>query len=163
MRRLSFLFLCTIIILFASCSESADTRPAEARIKEVLDNYIKAWEAADVEAMSKLWAHDAEMVNFGTDAPERWTGWDALKKQYEIVFESFKNVDIAVDHRTIKISKSGTVAWYTQVTTTNFVAKGQPASVSGLRISGVLEKRNGKWLFVHNHSSLPVEEKVIKF
>ena len=163
MKKSSILILCTLLLTLSYCTESADTRPPEARVKEVLDDYVKAWKAGDVDMMSKIWANDEDVVVIGTDAPERLIGWETLHKTYVKLFDIMKDTDIAVRNQKIKVSKSGTVAWYSQNITMNFIANGQPASVPNIRLTGVLEKRNNHWVLVQNHSSLPVEEDVIEY
>jgi len=160
MKHFSFLI---IFILLLSCTETPDTGTAESDIKEVLDHYVQAWKAGDIDMIAKLWAHDEDIVAFGTDAAERWVGWKTLKEQYVKIFDVLVDTDIAISSQTITISESGTVAWYSQLMTMSFIAQGQPASVPNIRVSGVLEKRNNRWLLVQRHSSLPVEEKVIEY
>lgn len=47
----------------------------KAEVKAAIERFFQAMDAQDMEAMSALIAHDAEMVHFGTDAAERWVGW----------------------------------------------------------------------------------------
>ncbi|MHB1193872.1 MAG: nuclear transport factor 2 family protein [Longimicrobiales bacterium] len=39
----------------------------------------------------------------------------------------------------------------------------ETASVEGMRLTGVLEKRNGTWLMVHFHGSVPVSAQIVAY
>ena len=109
-----------------------------------------------MELFSRIIAHDADMVNYGTDAAEHFVGWEALQKAVEEMFPAFENIKITVKDQVIKVHSSGTVAWFSQVWDWDLVAEGQPVSAPGCRFTGVLEKRNNSWVFVQFHNSVPV-------
>jgi len=76
--------------------------------------------------------------------------------------EVFKNPDFTyVRHELkdlkIKLSKTGDVAWYYCVLDDINSYKGQPANWENARWTGVLEKRNGKWVIVQHHFSFASE------
>ncbi|NUQ40702.1 MAG: nuclear transport factor 2 family protein [Calditrichaceae bacterium] len=128
----------------------------KAQVKKVVDQIAQAMEAEDVEAISAIVAHDADMVNFGTDATERWVGWDALQASIEQQFAAFDNQQVSVRDQVIKVGASGTTAWYSQIMDWNLDAGGEVVNLEGMRASGVWEKRDGKWKIVQMHFSVGV-------
>lgn len=65
----------------------------------------------------------------------------------------------------INFSQSGTVAWYSARVDDCWEWKGEPDCLKDLTQTGVLEKRDGKWLHVQMHGSYPVDkipEKYVK-
>ncbi|MBI2617541.1 nuclear transport factor 2 family protein [Candidatus Gottesmanbacteria bacterium] len=133
-----------------------DIEAEKAKVKSVIDQFQQIWETKDMELLSKIIAHDAEMVNFGTDAFEHFVGWEALKKAVEKMLPSFENIKIAVRNQVVKVHPSRNVAWFSQVWDWGLMVEGKPVHSEGQRFTGVLEKRNGKWVFVQFHNSVPV-------
>jgi ketosteroid isomerase-like protein len=70
----------------------------------------------------------------------------------------FKAVRYEIRDLRINISRSGDVAWYYCVLDDVNEWKGQPASWMNTRWTGVLEKRDGKWVIVQMHFSFAKEQ-----
>jgi len=96
------------------------------------------------------------MVNYGTDVAEYFVGWKALKETLEKMLPSIESINISVKDQVIKVHPSGNMAWFSQVWDWDMVVGGQPVHSEGQRLTGVLEKRNGNWVFVQFHNSVPV-------
>lgn len=62
---------------------------------------------------------------------------------------------ITVLDQLITVHPSGMVAWFAEVADWDFKAAGHPVHAAGCRISGVLEKRNGRWVLIQFHGSMP--------
>ncbi len=103
------------------------------------------------------------MVTFGTDAAERWIGYEpaenALKRQFESVEES----QGTTRERVIVVHRSGEVAWWSELRDWKGKAQGESVSEEGVRLTGVLEKRNGHWVIVQVHASVPVSGQLVKY
>jgi ketosteroid isomerase-like protein len=69
----------------------------------------------------------------------------------------FKAVRYEIRDLKINISKSGDVAWYFCALDDVNEWKGKPASWMNTRWTGVLEKRDGKWVIVQMHFSFAKE------
>ena len=133
-----------------------DIKAEKTKVKEVVDQFEQFWETQDMELLSRIMAHDADMVNYGSDAAEHFVGWEALKESLERMLPSLENIKITVRNLVIKVHPSGNVAWFSQVWDWDLVIEGQPVHSAGQRLSGVLEKRNENWVFVQFHNSVPV-------
>ncbi len=70
---------------------------------------------------------------------------------------NFKPVRYEIRDLTITISASGDAAWWYCVLDDINEWKGQPANWENTRWTGVLEKREGKWLIVQMHFSFVQE------
>jgi len=156
MKKLFALFIVATFLVMSACTPQVDLEAEKAKVKTVVDQFTQVWETEDVELFSRIMAHDADMVNFGSDAPEHFVGWEALKEAVEQMFPSFENTKIAVKDQVIKVHPSGHVAWFSQIWDWDLVVGGQPVRLEGCRFTGVLEKRNGNWVFVQFHNSIPV-------
>lgn len=133
-----------------------DFEAEKAKVKSVVDQFAQFWETKDMVLFSRIMSHDADMINYGSDVPEHFVGWQALKVSVEKMLPSFKNTKITVKDRVIKVHPSGIVAWFSQVWDWDLEFEGKPIQNHGQRLTGVLEKRNGNWVFVQFHNSVPV-------
>ena len=154
-----FVLSAFILLLINACTQKAekiDMAAEKAAVKDVLDKLQQAMTSEDMDMFSALIAHDADMVSFGTDASERWAGWDALKIAMEKQNAAFDNMKIAVRDQVIKVSPAGDAAWFSEVMDWSIETGGQQVNLDGARATGVLEKRGGKWLVVQMHFSIGV-------
>jgi len=156
MKNLSALFFGAAFLVMSGCTQKVDLEAEKAKVKSVVDQFEQVWETEDMELFSRIMAHDADMVNYGTDAVEHFVGWEALKEAVEKMFPAFENTKITVKDQVIKVHPSGNVAWFSEVWDWDLAIGGQPVRLEGCRFTGVLEKRNGNWVFVQFHNSVPV-------
>ncbi|NBC18237.1 MAG: DUF4440 domain-containing protein [Bacteroidetes bacterium] len=112
---------------------------SEAEVEAALRQFFHAMNTQDLALMERLVAHDAEMVHIGTDADEIWRGWDNLWAATIVQFEDLEAYDATLRDLTIRCS--GDVAWYFHLL--------------DARITGVFERREGRWKMVQTHVSLP--------
>ena len=70
----------------------------------------------------------------------------------------FKAVRYEIRDLKIKLSKSGDVAWFFCILDDINEWKGQPANWENTRWSGVLEKRESRWVIVQQHFSFAAKD-----
>lgn len=132
-------------------------------IQKLIADQNAAWERKDTAWFEANSVHDADIVNFGTDAAEIWVGWgpyfDAAKKQVAAM-ESIKGKPHDVR---VKVHAPGQVASVSYVVDFEGVSGGQKFAVHGMRVLQVVEKRNGRWLFSSGHASMPVAGQAVKY
>lgn len=143
-------------VALSGCTQKVDLEAETVKVKSVVDQFAQVWESEDMELFSRIMAHDADMVVYGSDAPEHWVGWEPLKESVEKMLTSLENTKITVREQSIKVHPSGTVAWFSEVWDWDMVLEGKAVRSEGQRLTGVLEKRNGNWVFVQIHNSVPV-------
>jgi len=151
--------------------EKAQAQPApvvnleaeKAAVKPVVDQWIEGMKTKDVESFSRIFAHDSDMINFGTDAAEKWVGWETLKESMERQFKSIDIDNFSIKDQVIRVHKSGEVAWFSEVLDFTGKTQGKPFTVEGFRLTGVLEKQAGNWVFVQFHASMPVPGQAVKY
>lgn len=81
-------------------------------------------------------------------------GFEEFKKAEKFwISPDFKAVRYEIRDLKINFSKSGNVAWFFCMLDDINEWKGQPANWENTRWTGVLEKREGKWLLVQQHFS----------
>ena len=156
MKTLFAFFFGAAFLVMSGCTQNVDIEAEKAKVKSVVDQFEQVWETEDMALFSRIMAHDADMVNYGTDAAEHFVGWEVLKEAVEKMFPSLENTKITVKDQVIKVHPSGNVAWFSEVWDWDLVVEGKPVRSEGCRFTGVLEKRNGNWVFVQFHNSVPV-------
>lgn len=135
------------------CSK-VDTESEVAVIKEVIHNSIGWAKTKDKELAYSCFAQDSSLFFFNPD-PDNTVGFESLKQLTENVFmnEAFKAIRYEIRDLKINLSRSGDVAWYAAMLDDINEWNGQPASWINVRWTGVLEKRDSKWVIVQMHFS----------
>jgi len=155
MKNVMVLIMMTALILTGGCARKADIDAEKAAINTVLDQVIESLDKEDIDLLSNVYAHDEDMVCIGTEGSERVVGWEPLKVMMQKQFEATDESKLSVKDRTIKVHSSGQVAWFSEIIDWDITAQGQTFQIKGLRGTGVLEKRDGSWVVVQVHYSVP--------
>jgi uncharacterized protein (TIGR02246 family) len=150
------------VLLGSTPSFSADSAEVTA-VRAVLEKVVRAWETNDGPLFAGIIAHDSNIVAFGTDAAEHFVGWDALKASVDKQFSTYTGTKVVVRQRDIKLAAGGSVAWASEVLDLSTRSGSEPVTLAGMRVTTVLEKREGTWLIVTFHYSVPVAGQAIKY
>ena len=151
------LLLIPAFFVFPSCQESEciDLNKEKENVELLLEKYVIANEDQKIELAEEIWADDEQIVAFGTSSDEKFVGWKAIKTTIQKQFDSFSNTYISVSDQKININCTGNTAWFSEIINYNFIRDSIPLSYEGIRYTGVLEKRDGKWVIVQSHMSIP--------
>lgn len=150
----------------AGSSNQTSPRDEKTVIEKVIKDSI-CW------ALTKDWAlaestlaHDEDLFYFWTDSTFTVEGWKQHIKYYDTWMDPrFKAVRTEVRDLRIHLSRSGDVAWYAAILDDVVEWDGKRGGGENIRWTGVLEKREGKWVIVQMHASLAadkVRESVMK-
>jgi len=161
-KSIAFLLAIAFLAIFV-CEKKVDIETEKARVKLVCDQFVQALETENMEMITKTHAHDDDMVMFGTDAAERWVGWESFRDAVQNQFDAFESVDISVKDQVIKVHESGRTAWFSEIVDFNFKVQGQPVSVNGVRVTGIMDKRDGNWVIIQSHTSVPVVGQAVEY
>jgi len=142
---------------------AVDLEAAKVGVNSVLNQMIQAYETENIDLFSKIIAHDPDIVMLGTDAAERFVGYEPVEESMKKQFESYEESKLTSKERVIKVHQSGEVAWWSELWDVQGKAQGQPYALEGMRVTGVLEKRNGNWIIVQWHASIPVSGQAVKY
>ncbi|MCF8366179.1 MAG: nuclear transport factor 2 family protein [Bacteroidales bacterium] len=158
-----------VLLLFVSmfmllgCSqvkkEKTDIQQEKDAIKLVLEKYAIANETQDMDMIEEIWCPSESIVSFGTLSGEKMVGWAQIRNAVEAQFSRFSNTFISYRDQIIEVNSSGNTAWFSEIINYNFIMDGEAHSYEGLRYSGVLVKKDGKWLLVQTHMSVPERPK----
>ena len=151
----SSLIILTFILFYTSCERTPEINPEQEKavIAETISSCIGWFKTKDFKLLFSVVAHDSNYISVHpTDRVIR--GFEQFEKNSEV----FKNPEfLYVRHElkdlTIYLSKSGDTAWWYCILDDMNTWKGQPANWENARWTGVLEKREGRWIIVQQHFS----------
>ena len=152
-----------LIAVIAAClalnncaqKQTIDIDAEKEKVKLVVDDFKIFWETKDMSLLSKIMANDTDMVNYGTDASEIFVGFKAFKDAITPMLSSVDGIKIDVKNQTINVDADGNTAWFSEVWDWDISLGGQTMQQHNLRLTGVLEKRDGNWVIVQFHNSVP--------
>ena len=122
-------------------------------VRSILDNYISSVIHADIEAYARNIVHDPDMVNFGTDASERFVGWTALRDGIVAQNAALSAMEIHQHDVTINLSADRRFAWATSLWDFKAMMGGQTLEAP-IRCTWILEKQADGWKIIHFHKSI---------
>ena len=166
MKKLKILLTIFIMIGLAACSPQGERCPDVdfdkelSEIRSVLEQYELARESEDFATIKQIWASDEDIELFGTDGDEQLVGFEAILKAMKTQFDELESILINISDQNIKINKAGNTAWFSQILDYNYIYMDENMSYEGIRFTGVLEKREGKWKLVQGHLSVPYEAEI---
>jgi uncharacterized protein (TIGR02246 family) len=134
-----------------------DVEAEKANIQSLFDKYEEAWKAKNIDLFAEIFSQSADMVIFDTET--RYDGGEAWIERLQNSFDLVDDINITFRDYSIKVHPSGTVAWLSAIEDATWNSEGQANEITGMRITWILEKLEGKWIIVEGHWSIsePVE------
>ena len=121
----------------------------EQQIDYMLSEMMGAWQVGDVEKLHSTFADDVSLVSASWAPPVMgWANYLAIYQQQRARVQR-----VRIDRSNTFIQVKGDVAWACYQWNFTATLDGQPMQSQG-QTTVVMEKRNGHWLIVHNHTSL---------
>src|SRR5690348_1629266 len=121
----------------------------EQAIDYMISEMLGAWQMGDIEKLHKDYADDVIVVN-GIWAPPV-IGWNNYLAAYQQ--QHARMQQIRMDRTNTYIKYSGNFAWACYQWEFSAVVDGQPSAARG-QTTLIMEKRDNRWVIVHNHTSL---------
>ena len=129
--------------------------PTQAAVQATLRQWKDAYSQQDVDGVLAVIAPDDDVVGIGT-GPDEWrVGPEEFKAQLERDFA--QSEALSVDYEPLVVSEAGPVVWVAGRATVQARVEGQGLTLTG-RFTAVLEQREGRWLLVQTHFSLPAAQ-----
>jgi uncharacterized protein (TIGR02246 family) len=125
---------------------------APAGIRRLIDGWVAAIRAQDLDAVMSFYAPDSTDVA----APLRFAGM-ALKRHAWAEFFETHSGEIDFEVTDLKVTRQGNVACLRSL---NHVSSKRPDGKSSdlwVRWTACLRKFSGEWLVVHDHVSVPAD------
>jgi hypothetical protein len=149
-----------VVLGFADPARAGDPKnPEYDEVKRVIE-YAIGWAVdKDFDAMFSIWAHDDNLYHHWLSSKSTTRGFDEFEAHAEGWRDpKFRGTTYEFRDLEITFSSSGDVAWYSCRLDDCYEIEGRPGCVENVHQTGVLEKRDGKWVHVLMHGSYPVDE-----
>jgi ketosteroid isomerase-like protein len=133
----------------AAMGGATDNTELEAAVRTL----VRANSEKDLPTMSKLMAHDADIVSYSIGG-RKYVGWPELERDITAEFANATALDLRISE--LKVWSKGDIGWYTmELAYGRILGQGpdQQRTVLPLRETGVLERRNGQWVLLSWHES----------
>ena len=148
-RMVSWGWSLFLLMVFSTMTVAAEPSDPESVIRRM----VRANAEKDLATLSKLMAHDADIVSYGV-AGRKYIGWPELEQGMRDEFINSQRLEIPINQ--LKVWTKGDVAWYAmELDYIRYVADGPELkrTVFPMRETGVLERRDGRWQLLSWHES----------
>ena len=127
---------------------------ADRPVRQCLDAYQAAVLAKDVDAFVAIYAHDARIFELWGQWEHDIASWREMAQGWFAFLGDGRSV---VEAHDVYTQVSGDMALLTaSLTFRGIDAAGQEQRSLDNRLSWVLRERGGRWLVVHEHTSVPL-------
>ncbi len=143
-------------------SESSKFSGEKAKVEQTINDCIMwPYPEKNIDRLYSSVAKDADFLIFHPDSASTIIGYDAFQHMIDNVFlkDELKATGSSIRELRINLSESGDVAWYSCILDDTGEWAGNPYKWLNTRWTGVLEKREGKWLIVQMHFSFASDAK----
>ena len=162
-KKVSIIVVSLVLLIITNrCSNQ--TRPVNidksdeiALIEKAIHGSIGWAKNKDFNLLYSIISNDSNYLEVDPN-PEIIRGFDEFKKN-EVIWgnPNFRAIRYEIRDLKISVSEGGTVAWFYCVLDDINEWKGKPAEWRNTRWTGVLEKREGRWVMVQMHFSFAQE------
>ena len=129
--------------------------PDAEGVRASVSAYYAALNARDIRAMEAVWSRDAEPMMIHPTGPHARApaiGWEAVRRSFEEAWPRFEVFAVAVHEPVqVRVGQGGAVA--VAVTPVRQKVRGGAALDYTALATFAFERRDGRWLLVHNHVS----------
>ena len=128
----------------------------EAQIRALEDRFTAAFNAADVDAIMKVYVPNESLVIFDIIPPRQYVGAKAFRKDWEDFLTLFKG-PLKYEINDLQVEADGTLGYSHSIQRVSGTdTKGQPVDLTW-RDTAAYRKVGGNWVIVHEHGSVPVD------
>lgn len=145
-------FILTVLIFAGLAAQNTAAQTSDEReIRDVLTKNTTAFAQNDLATLDKIWGGDEAVTVFENGHANY--GWaDYRNNHLAPEMKEIKNTKYSSSD--VKVKIDGKTAWATFKYTISGDSEGKHFDGGGLG-TAILEKRGGRWLIVHWHSSAP--------
>jgi ketosteroid isomerase-like protein len=131
------------------------TKPSAGGVdKAYLQKIWQGWATLDTANVKQFYPQGPHV--FFDIAPLKYASWDEYQSGATKELGDFKAAKFTVNDDA-QIHKAGDVYWVTSTVAFEMTHKSDKVDMGNFRWTAVLEKRDGKWLIVHEHVSVPMQ------
>ncbi|MBN1821796.1 MAG: nuclear transport factor 2 family protein [Prolixibacteraceae bacterium] len=153
------IYLTVIIFSFSGCTKEVNLDPAveKGKVEEAIKNSIGWAKNKDINLLYSIILNDSTYIEVDPDN-RIIKGFDEFKMNEEFwMDENFKAIKYEITDLNIHFSEDKKVAWFFCLLDDINEWKGEPANWENTRWTGVLEKKDNKWIIKQMHFSFATD------
>jgi ketosteroid isomerase-like protein len=150
----------SLLILFLSAANAEDKKhPEYDVVKKTIEDSIGWAIEKDFDYLFSIMADDENLFHLWLTSDSQLIGIEAFKKFSERwKTPDFRGTRFEFKQLRINFSRSGDVVWYSTYLDDCGEFSGKEFCLEDVFQTGVLEKRDGRWVHVQIHGSYPVDK-----
>ena len=151
MIRLGLIASWSLVLFIGTVTTVIAVEPSDP--ESAIRRMIRANAEKDLATLSQMMAHDADIISYAV-AGRKYVGWDELERGLRDEFINAQKLEIPIHE--LKVWTKGDLAWYAmELDYIRYVAEGSRLKrmVLPMQETGVLERRNGRWVLLSWHES----------
>lgn len=142
------------LVQYFADGRQASSSEDEAEIRALVGAWSKALEAKDLDGLTAGYASD--VLVFAVQPPYQASGVEAYRAVWKACLPFFP-AEFKSEHRDLKITVSGDLAFAHCLHHIEPVGEGHPAGQTWVRVTVCYRRIDGRWRVVHEHVSIPFD------
>jgi ketosteroid isomerase-like protein len=150
-----------LLVLVLAAPAPADPLPDDDRreIAQIVHDTIGWALTKDRARLESIIAHDEDYFSYHPEGLDGVRGYQQFLRGFDIWMDDrFVATEFDVRNLRIHLAESGDVAWFSAILDDCYEWDGQPGCWRDTRWTGVLERRDGRWVVMQNHFSFAADQ-----
>lgn len=143
---------------------SSSKKPgSQEKVKETMLRIYGAFARLDADGLDENFSHENELLAFGTDWDEKFSGWKEYKDVHTTQFGALKSFKF--ESRELEVHVNGETAWAADRPLWRIETKSGEKVKSDVRVTAVLnwDASRRRWLVVQWHVSSGLKERLHEY
>lgn len=154
MKRIALVVIVVCLAVNGFGQRSAKASGGGAVDLAYLQKIWDGWAGLDASKQKEFYAQGPHV--FFDIAPLKYGSWDEYESGVTKELGDYKAATFRVNDD-LQIHKAGEAYWVTSTIASDMTRKSGKREMGQFRWTAVFEKKDGKWLIVHEHVSAPME------
>ena len=151
---LILLFSLSLSSAVASHKTAAKAPAGPVPDKAFMQKIADGWSTLDPADAAKFYAPGPG--TFFDVTPLKYMSWEEYESGVRKILTNYQSIKFTVNDDAV-VHAHGDCAWGTATIKEDAVMKGGKVEMATMRWTVIWEKRDGKWLIVHDHTSQPLQ------
>jgi len=139
---------------------STETAKATAEIRELVDHWLKAVLAMDIDGIVSHYAPD--ILAFDAVSQLQFKGVNAYRKHWEACLSMCPRGTMIFEIHDLNIRAGSDLAFATALNRCGGTGENGEEKAGWMRMTVCYRKTNGRWIVVHEHFSAPFDMESLK-
>ncbi len=165
MRRCAFSMMIAALLLgvLPAMTQSEVGKRAEpgnadnADVRGTLQRLYAAWSDLDPAKAAPFYAKEPDLIFFDI-SPMKYTGWSEYAAGVPKAFAPYQSGKFVLNND-LQVHRQGNLAWAVATWRADLLKKAGGTDHMEGRYTAILEKRGNKWLVIHEHMSVPPNQR----